>query len=88
MAIHCGYDENQIDNMSYIFYRDIISELAIKFQYESVLPLLSRDYSDEKVSELVTSYNPLTINLSDKAVNKNLGKKVTLNGLRDAGFLK
>jgi len=88
--LHCGYTEKDIGEMSYIFYKDIIAEIAIDLQYNSVVHLLGRDYSDETVSEYVNKHNPFMMSLEESKEDVTIGahKKVTLGVLKDFGMMK
>lgn len=80
--------------MTYIFYKDIIAEIAINLQYQSVVHLLARDYSDESVATYVEDHNPFLVNFDKKKKSKK-GKKAatpdmkvaTLGNLRQLGVL-
>jgi hypothetical protein len=81
--------ENEIDELSYCFYKDIISEISINLRYGAVVHLLSRDYSDEKVSKYVEEMNPFSIDINnDNNSNKQSGKRVTLGMLKSMGVIK
>ena len=77
--------------MTYIFYKDLIAELAIDLNYKSVVHLLARDYSDESVVKHVEDQNPFMVSLNidkpNKETNKNSAKKVTLGSLQQLGML-
>lgn len=68
--------------MSYIFYKDLITEIAIDLNYKQVVHLLSRDYSDESVIETVHNCNPFEI---DFASNTKKRKSVSMNQLKNIG---
>jgi hypothetical protein len=75
--------------MSYIFYKDLISEISLKLHYQSTVHLLGRDYSDESVLDFVNSSNPIMIDLDKKIgeIKKGTDKpKVTLGLLKDFGM--
>jgi hypothetical protein len=88
LAIHCGYLESEIDELSYCFYKDVISEISINLRYGAVVHLLSRDYSDEKVSKYVEEMNPFSIDINFNNENKSSGQKVTLGMLKSMGVVK
>lgn len=73
--------------MTYIFYKDVIQEIALQFQFDTVKHLLSRDYADDEVFEYVSSQNPFLIDL-DGVTETKKHKKVTMNALKDFGFMK
>lgn len=77
--------------MSYLFYKDLISEIAIKLQYDSVVHLLGRDYSDEETMNFVNNQNPFFINLDEDKNNSNSkskqnSNKITIGALKDLGM--
>jgi hypothetical protein len=91
IALHCGYTEKDIDEISYIFYKDIITEITIHLNYSSVVHLLGRDYSDESTFDYVDKCSPMSIDShgikNDIKQPINSGKKVTMSTLRDFGML-
>ena len=82
--------------MSYVFYKDIITEIALKLNHSSVVHLLGRDYADEEVMKYVESCNPMVIDVNkevkdSKSKNKNISanhKKATIGTLKEFGFIK
>jgi peptide subunit release factor RF-3 len=90
--LHCGYNEVEIDEMSYIFYKDLIAEIAIQLQYDSVVHFLGRDYSDESTMEFVNNQNPFFVQADNKDKDKNVktqsSKKLTIGALQEAGMFK
>jgi len=67
--------------MTYILYRDVINELAIKFNYECVCHILANPYAKDS-SKLIDKSNPF--NISTKKNNKP--KRLTLKDLANAGL--
>lgn len=86
IALYVGYTEYDIEDMTFIFYKDLIGEIAIKLNYETVVHLLGRDYSDESVATLVQDSNPMQT--KDKDDSKSKGETVTLGLLKNMGMIK
>jgi len=82
IAINCGYLEDDIDNITFLFYKDLIQEIGIKLNYDSISHILANPYI-EKSSEIVSNYNPFNIDLE----SNNSGKpKATLGLLEKLGI--
>ncbi|MGE5438067.1 MAG: hypothetical protein ACM3O3_12710 [Syntrophothermus sp.] len=87
IALHCGYNEYEIGEMTYGFYKDVMVEIGLQLHYDSVVPLLGRDYGDEKTLEYVNNNNPVLLSFDDdkvKPVKKE--QKVTISMLKDFGM--
>ena len=74
--------------MSYIFYKDLISEIAISLNYNAIVHLLARDYSDESVLKQVQSSNPFFIDMKDDKVQTKNTEKITIGKLKEMGLLQ
>ena len=67
IATHLGIvDEEQINNMSYVFFEDVLEELGHKLQYDAIVNYAGNSFC-EKSSELIAQYNPF--NVGDKSNN-------------------
>jgi hypothetical protein len=86
IALNTGYTEDEIDEMTYMFYKDLLIEISINLQFKTVVNLLGRDYADETTFDMVHKANPLFVNLDEASQQKV--KKVTMNTLRSFGLLK
>lgn len=57
-------EEERIDNMSYVFFQEVLEHLGKKLNYESISNLLGRTVFDKKggesISRAVENANPLT----------------------------
>lgn len=81
IAINCGYKEDDIDNITFLFYKDLMQEIGIKLNYDSISHILANPYA-EKSSEIVNNCNPFNVDLES-----NLGKpKATLGLLEKLGI--
>lgn len=78
-----GLTEDNILDMSFILYKDAIRELAIKFNYEAIVHVLSNPYI-EKANEIVDEYNPMKISVQKEKVDKP--KRLTLKDLAACGL--
>jgi len=79
-----GFKKEDLLEMDYIFYKDLLSELAILTNFGAVSHILSNPYA-EKSSELVERANPFNIDLDDL---KDTGKpKATLSVMKQFGLI-
>ena len=79
-----GFKEEDIENMSYIFYKDLLNELAIELNFGSVSHILSNPYYKD-ASELVSKNSPFNIDLDSL---NNTGKpKATLSVMKQFGMI-
>lgn len=79
LGVHSGLAENTVDECSYIFYKDCIKELAIKFQYDAIVHILGNPYVGDS-QEAVQEQNPF--NFTEKKKNN----KLTLEDLKNSGI--
>jgi hypothetical protein len=70
--------------MPYIFYKDLINEIALDLRYKSVSHILSNPYVSDGW-KIVEENNPMTIELEEK---QSSGKRVTLGMLKSMGVVK
>lgn len=75
VAVHLGViDEEQINNMSYVFFEDVLAELGHKLTYDAIVNYAGNSFC-EKSWDMITEHNPF--NVQDE-------KNRTMNAL--AGF--
>jgi len=61
IATHLGIvDEDQINNMSYIFFEDVLEELGHKLQYDAIVNYAGNSFC-EKSGEMIRQYNPFNV---------------------------
>lgn len=62
MATHLGVvNEDEINNMSYIFFEDILEELGRKLNYDAVVNYAGNSFC-EKSWDMIMDNNPMTMN--------------------------
>lgn len=67
IAAHLGIvDEDQINNMSYIFFEDVLEELGHKLTYDAVVNYAGNGFC-EKSWDIISENNPL--NLKEKGTS-------------------
>lgn len=89
IATHlCEVDESKILDMNYLFYKSIIRELSIKFNYGTVQFLMARDYGDEKISKHIEEANPFNVEIDGNKSSQPANKRVTLGMLKNMGVIK
>ena len=72
IAAHLGViDEGQINNMSYVFFEDVLEELGHKLQYDAIVNYAGNSFC-EKSSEMIADYNPFNVGNKKNGVMKNL----------------
>lgn len=64
-------DEKQIDEMSYVFFEDVLEELGHKLQYEAVVNYAGNAFC-EKSSEIIAEYNPMNLKSKEDGVMQSL----------------
>lgn len=84
LGVHCGFTENEIDEFSFVFYKDCIGELAIKFNYGAISHILANPYAGEEGQRMVQESNPFNISLENKSKKK---KKLTINDIKGSGLI-
>ena len=65
MAAHLGIvDENAINNMSYIFFQDVLEALGKRINFESISNMYGKTVFDKKggqaITKMIQDANPLT----------------------------
>lgn len=72
IATHLGVvDEEQINNMSYVFFEDVLEELGHKLQYDAIVNYAGNSFC-EKSSEMIAEYNPFNVGNKENGVMKSL----------------
>lgn len=65
IATHLGVvDEEQINNMSYVFFEDVLEELGHKLSYDAVVNYAGNSFC-EKSWEMIQDTNPMMIGDKD-----------------------
>lgn len=73
IATHLGIvDEEQIDNMSYVFFEQVLAELGHKLTYDAIVNYAGNSFC-EKSWEMITRTNPMTLKTGqDTGINSVL----------------
>lgn len=67
MATHLGVvNEDEINNMSYIFFESILEELGRKLNYDAVVNYAGNSFC-EKSWDMIMDSNPMTMNENGKS---------------------
>lgn len=67
MATHLGVvDEDQINNMSYLFFEEILEELGRKLNYDAVVNYAGNSFC-EKSWDMIMDSNPMLMDESGKS---------------------
>jgi len=70
IAAHLGViDEEKINDMSYIFFEDVLTELGYKLNFEAIANYAGNSFV-EKSWEMIQDSNPMMINGDGKAGNR------------------
>lgn len=74
IATHLGVvDEDQINNMSYLFFEDVLEELGHKLSYDAIVNYAGNSFV-EKSWDMILESNPMTMgdgkHLSSKKQNE------------------
>ena len=66
VATHLGViDEDKINNMSYIFFEDILMELGHKLTYDAIVNYAGNGFC-EKSWDMITKHNPFNVEDEEK----------------------
>ena len=69
VAVHLGViDEQQLNEMSYVFFEDILTELGHKLTYDAIVNYAGNSFC-EKSWDMITEHNPF--NIMDEQGEKN-----------------
>lgn len=69
IATHLGVvDEKQIDEMSYVFFTDVLEELGHKLNYDAIVNYAGNSFA-EKSWDMITDSNPFNIGGENKMSN-------------------
>lgn len=61
IATHLGIvDEEQIDNMSYLFFEQVLAELGHKLNYDAIVNYAGNSFC-EKSWEMISKANPMSL---------------------------
>lgn len=78
IAAHLGVvDEEQINNMSIVFFDDVLTELGYKLNYEAVVNYAGNSFC-QKSWEMIEKSNPF--NLQSQGGNQALGNLASFLG--------
>lgn len=84
VATHLGVvDEEQINNMSYVFFEDVVEELGHKLNYDAVVNYAGNGFV-EKSWDMIMDSNPMMINENGKSSRMNKGLASFLGNARVA----
>lgn len=72
VAAHLGViNEDEINNMSYVFFEDVLRELGYRLNYEAVVNYAGNSFC-EKSWKMISESNPFSIDVeSDNSGNGN-----------------
>lgn len=72
IAAHLGVvDEEQINNMSYVFFEDVLEELGHKLTYDAIVNYAGNSFC-EKSWDMISEHNPFNVGDGNRGVMKNL----------------
>lgn len=84
MATHLGViNEDEINNMSYVFFESILEELGRKLNYDAVVNYAGNSFC-EKSWEMIMASNPMTMNTNGVSSRKQQDLATFLGGARVA----
>lgn len=84
MATHLGViDEEQINNMSYIFFENVLEELGRKLNYDAVVNYAGNSFCD-KSWDMIMDSNPMMIDENGKSHRMKGNMATFLGGARVA----
>ena len=66
IAAHLGViDEEQINDMSYVFFEDVLAELGHKLTYDAIVNYAGNGFV-EKSWDMITEHNPFNLSADGK----------------------
>lgn len=69
IATHLGVvDEEQINEMSYVFFNDVLEELGHKLNYDAIVNYAGNSFA-EKSWDMITDSNPFNVGSNKKMSN-------------------
>lgn len=72
IATHLGVvEEEKIDNMSYLFFEDVLQELGHKLTYDAVVNYAGNAFA-EKSWDMIMENNPFNVGEENKKTMNNL----------------
>lgn len=84
MATHLGViDEEQIDNMSYLLFNDILTELGRKLSYDAVVNYAGNSFCKDSWDMIMNS-NPMTMDENGHGSKQQQTLANFLSGARTA----
>lgn len=84
MATHLGViDEEQINNMSYIFFEEVLEELGRKLNYDAIVNYAGNSFC-EKSWDMIMDSNPMLISENGRSYRGNQTLANFLGGARMA----
>ena len=94
VAVHLGViDEEQINNMSYVFFDDILTELGHKLTYDAIVNYAGNSFC-EKSWDMIIKHNPFNVsnNTKEEAALKGLASMFNSSNVKigkpNMGFKK
>lgn len=86
VAAHLGViDEEKINDMSYLFFEDVISELGYKLNYEAVVNYAGNSFC-EKSWQMISDSNPF--NVDNERESENSGAMKSLADFFNKGNIR
>lgn len=83
IATHLGIvDEEQIDNMSFLFFEDVLEQLGRKLTYDAIVNYAGNSFC-EKAWEMISEHNPITTTDSNRN-GKKLLEGLSINNIKIA----
>ena len=87
VATHLGVvDEEQINNMSYVFFDDILSELGLKLTYDAIVNYAGNSFC-EKSWDMIVEHNPFNVETDTPGKTSNKTLK-SLEGFFNSSAIK
>ena len=86
VAAHLGViDEEKINDMAYVFFEDVLSELGYKLNYEAVVNYAGNSFC-EKSWQMISDSNPC--NIKDENMKSGNGAMMSLADFFNKGNIR
>ena len=80
-------DEDQINDMSYVFFENILTELGYRLTYDAVVNYAGNSFC-EKSWDMILEHNPFNVNGQNGSKNKALNALADFFGSADVQIKK
>ena len=78
LSTHCSFTPSQLNEFSYIEYKDCIRELGLKLNYSAISHILGNSNVGEDIMKTVNEANPFNYKEVIKPIHNRMTKEMAL----------